>query len=107
MAVGMQRGGGRKCSISNESYSSYKKIDQRKLNDSSLCKANPEHHVTNVSLRREELKQEFAKKLIKRRVVNLWSDDSRDLTDDGKPEYHHDDLYCNQLNKVWLAWQQA
>ena len=100
----MERGGGRKRSISNDSNSSCKKPKggKSKLNDSFCCKTDCEHHVTNASsLRGEQLRREFVKKLIKPRAVNLWSDKAR--YHDGKPskvEYHHGDLHCNHLNKV-------
>lgn len=116
----MEDGVFRKCSNSSDSY---KKTRLRKINNSSSCETHQhlyqqaaqkadnsslcKSHVTNVSpLQGEQLRQEFVKKLIKRRVVNLWNninDSSCDL-DSNENNCHHDDLYRNHLNKVLLLW---
>lgn len=116
----MESGGGRKRSIVDGSNSSSKKTRQRKDNDNFACETNQcfryksvnscKHHVTNTfELQGEELKKEFAKKLIKPRAVNLWSNvtsSSRDVEYDktSTDVYHHDDLYHNHLNTVRLPW---
>lgn len=109
----MERGGGRKRSTSNDSNSSCKKTRQGKPHNSFSCERHREHHVTNTSMLQGNLKEEFAKILIKSRAVNLWNSSSSsvigsscDLHHDetSADEYHDDDLYCNHLNKVQLPW---
>lgn len=110
----MDNGGCRKRSNITLLNSSCKKTRQRKPEDSFSYETHHEHHVTNTSLLRgEQLRQEFVKKLITRRVINLCSSSSsitdslRDLDSDTKTSediYHHDDLHSNHLNKVQLLW---
>ena len=119
----MERGGGRKRTAVTDECSSSKKIRQRKNNDTFSCEIHQrfrhessnslrlcEHHVTNTpGLQGEQLRKEFAKKLIKRRAVNLWSKDDTSSSHDADcadktstDVYHHDDLYHNHLNTVQL-----
>ena len=112
--------GGRKRSIVDGTDSSSKKTRHRKDNNNLSCETHQcfrhksanscEHYVTNTSVPQgEQLRKEFAKKLIKPRAVNLWSgvtSTSRDVEYDktSNDVYHHDDLYHNNLNTVQLPW---
>jgi len=64
-----------------------------------------EDHVINTpELQGEQLRKEFAEKLIKPRVVNLYVGNTGSSHDDGSCDnfYHHDDLYHNRINMVQL-----